>query len=195
MPHCPRCEKRFKTDEKVTRHLNQPRSSCANLIDDLISPKAFLSKGQSPLPERVPDSFDMDLMGTDNFTAQVDQDVKMATQGPEYASDTSNSVYRENFDSAAKEWGFGSTFMGRFDCDESAYIRQENLYYPFASKADWELAAFLLRSRLSMAMIDDFLGLQLVSILPMRRETLSENVLDSHSAHLISISKGVERSS
>jgi hypothetical protein len=42
---------------------------------------------------------------------------------------------------------------------------QKNLYYPFASRDEWELAAFLLRSDLSLASIDSFLSLKLVSVL------------------------------
>jgi uncharacterized C2H2 Zn-finger protein len=36
MPRCPRCEKRFKTDGRVLRHMNQPRVSCVNFVDDLV---------------------------------------------------------------------------------------------------------------------------------------------------------------
>ncbi|KAG9309728.1 hypothetical protein JVU11DRAFT_10404 [Chiua virens] len=44
-------------------------------------------------------------------------------------------------------------------------LRKENLYYLFASQQDWQLASWLLRSRLSIAVIDSFLSLQLVSAL------------------------------
>lgn len=38
MTHCPRCGRRFANDDKVLRHLNQPRSSCVNLdTSDLVS--------------------------------------------------------------------------------------------------------------------------------------------------------------
>jgi len=75
----------------------------------------------------------------------------------------SGSVHREEFANAAREWGAGETFMGNFDLDDFAEQRKKNPYYPFASKEDWEMAAFLLRSGMSMALIDDFLKLQLVS--------------------------------
>ena len=52
----------------------------------------------------------------------------------------------------------------RFDCDQYVKERKTNLYYPFASWDEWELAAFLLRSDLSMASIDSFLSLKLVSL-------------------------------
>ena len=36
MPQCPRCEKRFKSEARLLRHMNQPRASCVNFVDDLI---------------------------------------------------------------------------------------------------------------------------------------------------------------
>jgi len=53
-------------------------------------------------------------------------------------------------------------FLDQFFSDEYTTLRQENLYYPFASGVDWELVSWLLCSRLSMAAIDEFLSLQLV---------------------------------
>ena len=58
----------------------------------------------------------------------------------------------------------GTTFMDQFFADEYSRFRQENLYYPFASETDWQLASWLLRSRLSMAAIDTFLSLELVRL-------------------------------
>ncbi|KAI6011479.1 hypothetical protein EDC04DRAFT_2580456 [Pisolithus marmoratus] len=46
--------------------------------------------------------------------------------------------------------------------DQYATLQQQNLYYLFASGADWQLVSWLLCSWLSMAAIDDFLSLQLV---------------------------------
>lgn len=71
----------------------------------------------------------------------------------------------ELFDGAAETYGAGTTFMDDFDQDQYAQQRSHNLYYPFASREEWELASFLLRSNLSMASIDKFLSLALVSLL------------------------------
>ena len=73
------------------------------------------------------------------------------------------STHWEEFANAAHEWDAGKTFMENFDLDDLADQRKENLYYPFASREDWEMAAFLLRSGMSMALMDDFLKLQLVN--------------------------------
>ncbi|KAG1906124.1 uncharacterized protein F5891DRAFT_975575 [Suillus fuscotomentosus] len=57
----------------------------------------------------------------------------------------------------------GLTFLDVFDADEFAEYRKDNLFYPFASKEEWEVADYLLRSTLSMAAIDEFLKLHMKS--------------------------------
>ncbi|KAH7917703.1 hypothetical protein BV22DRAFT_1135188 [Leucogyrophana mollusca] len=71
----------------------------------------------------------------------------------------------EVFVGAGGIYGYGSTFMDQFDMDENASLRKENIYYPFASRQDWEIASWLLRSGLSMGAINSFLSLELVSSL------------------------------
>ncbi|KAG2111852.1 hypothetical protein BD769DRAFT_1674226 [Suillus cothurnatus] len=61
----------------------------------------------------------------------------------------------------------GSTFLDLFDTDEYAECRVDNLYYPFTSKEEWEIANYLLRSSLSMAAIDEFLKLSMRAKLEM----------------------------
>jgi hypothetical protein len=74
-------------------------------------------------------------------------------------------VFVEQFKGAAKIYpGRGQTFRDRFNMDAYAAHRKENIYYPFASLQDWELGSFLLCSSLSMAAIDQFLGLELVCL-------------------------------
>ena len=182
MPHCPRCGQRFVTNEKVLRHLNQPRSSCVNLdTSDLISIR---------LPPNTPQP--------QNVSLGQDDDSYLATQGDtdiQMAMDNSGSTYREEFINTAHEWGAGETFMGRFDLDDFADQRKKNLYYPFASKEDWEMGAFLLRSGMSLALIDDFLNLQFVSasLFSLYNTLFTFQFIDAHSTPLISNGKGLER--
>jgi hypothetical protein len=68
----------------------------------------------------------------------------------------------EEYAGAAKTYGQGSSFMDNFDADEYAEHRKANVYFPFASRDEWELASFLLRSSLSMSEVDTFLSLKLV---------------------------------
>lgn len=73
-------------------------------------------------------------------------------------------LFVEEYEGAAREYGTGTTFMDEFNCDQYAEERIINLYYPFASRDEWEFAAFLLRSDLSMASIDSLLSLNLVGV-------------------------------
>jgi len=59
-------------------------------------------------------------------------------------------------------YGQAPTFLDRFNEDEYSSFRAVNMYYPFSSKAEWELASFLLSSDLSMQKVDAFLKLKLV---------------------------------
>jgi hypothetical protein len=75
-----------------------------------------------------------------------------------------DGLFIEEYEGSAKEYGTSTTFMEEFDRDRYAEERVENLYYPFASRDEWEFAAFLLRSDLSMESIDSLLSLNLVSV-------------------------------
>ncbi|KAF8421734.1 hypothetical protein L210DRAFT_3336250, partial [Boletus edulis BED1] len=56
----------------------------------------------------------------------------------------------------------GKTFLTRFNSDPYSAHQQDNLYYLFASLDDWKITNFLLKSRLSMKLIDEFLLLWIV---------------------------------
>lgn len=66
------------------------------------------------------------------------------------------------FPGAAHVYGCGTGYMGTFQNDVHAAERETNLYYPFQSKGEWEIASFLSQSGLSMKRIDEFLSLGLV---------------------------------
>ena len=69
------------------------------------------------------------------------------------------------FPGAGRTYGTGQTFMNLFDADQYAHYRTHNVYYPFASKDEWQLASWLLQLNLSMPAIDEFLHLDLVSLI------------------------------
>ena len=73
------------------------------------------------------------------------------------------NYYTEIYPGAAKTYGRGLPFLDKFDRDQYSAMREENLYYPWASQPEWELASFLLHLSLSMAAVDQFLSLDLVS--------------------------------
>jgi hypothetical protein len=97
--------------------------------------------------------------------ADEDQLMQDCTDGDPIGSDQvileSGDVVDE-YPGAADAYGPGQTFMDRFDADNHAEYRESNLYYPFASRDDWEVGEFLERSSLSMAAIDEFLSLDMV---------------------------------
>ncbi|KAG1879138.1 hypothetical protein F4604DRAFT_1880090 [Suillus subluteus] len=68
----------------------------------------------------------------------------------------------------------GLTFLDLFDTDEYAEYRKDNLFYPFTSKEEWEIADFLLRSPLSMAAINEFLALPMIRGLKLSFSTAKE---------------------
>ena len=70
----------------------------------------------------------------------------------------------KEYKGAAEEYGADKTFMLKFSHDQYAPEHVENLYYPFVSKDEWDLASFLLQSNLSMASIDSYLLLNWVSV-------------------------------
>jgi len=96
----------------------------------------------------------------------------MPSQTPsEFAPDNfeEQEILQEQFiefhSCAGKKYSRGQTFLERFDDDKHAPERSANLFFPFASKEDWQVGAWLSRSRLSMAAIDSFLSLPMVGYL------------------------------
>lgn len=73
------------------------------------------------------------------------------------------NYYTEIYPGMAKTHGRGLTFLDEFNQDQYSAMREENLYYPWASWLEWKLASFLLHLSLSMAAVDQFLSLDLVS--------------------------------
>jgi hypothetical protein len=73
--------------------------------------------------------------------------------------------YTEYFPGGSEVFGQGDTYMDLFDQDEYAERRKLIPYYPFASQPEWEMVSYLLKSGLSMTATDEFLKLQLVSLI------------------------------
>ena len=67
------------------------------------------------------------------------------------------------FPSASHVFGEGQGFMSNFHMDKFAEHCTRNIYYPFTSRDEWELGAFLTQSNMSMKAVNEFLSLELVS--------------------------------
>jgi len=115
-----------------------------------------LLKGNSRPQQTEDDTADVDIW-SDLESIQMDVDLDDINAQPE-------PFYVERYPGAACTTGKGPTFMELFDIDQFATKRTKNLYYPFASEEEWDLATFLVKSKLSMTAIDKFLKLQLVSL-------------------------------
>lgn len=165
---CPDCGKRFANETNVLRHMNQPTNGCGSLINE--QPSSYLhmplpeepvdSPHQSPFipPRAPPDLFD---------TLQVPDDLDLPSDilDPQVFDSAVESPNVELYPGASATFAGGKTFMEAFFSDRYGSFRRDNLFYPFASREDWQLGSWLIRSGLSMAETDNFLKLDLVSTL------------------------------
>ena len=170
MHFCPRCSKKFKDSSSVLKHMNQPISSCRIYYEELVQVNDTLlhpANENPPGPTSSHTPHNLFSPPNTDYDFHMDVDiVNPATQEdlPPQSSASTFPFFKETHPTASTVYGSGRTFMDIFDEDKYAGERAKQLYYPFASKDEWELASFLLRSHLSMASIDIFLKLRLVSI-------------------------------
>jgi hypothetical protein len=171
---CNRCGKAFATQASVLNHQNQRSSNCwknySLLVDVQLEASSSSAEArenaqlsmrspQPPTPLPMPPSPPMSMMEANAM--EIDN---VGDQLPEQEA-TLPSFHTDFFPGASKVFGEGETYMDLFDEDEYANERTANLYHPFASQSEWELASYLLKSDLSMAAINEFLNLQLVSLI------------------------------
>lgn len=165
---CPRCGKKFKNNSSVLNHMNQPISSCRTYYEELIQMNNTLSSPPSDPPQPTPSHVPQDFSSSPSTDHYMDTDVLNLTTQEDLPPRSPTPIFpffKETHPTASTVYGRGQTFMDIFNKDEHSTKREQQLYYPFASRDEWELASFLLRSHLSMASIDKFLKLKLVSIL------------------------------
>ncbi|KAJ7302442.1 hypothetical protein DFH08DRAFT_1089772 [Mycena albidolilacea] len=172
---CPNCHQPFTLSSSVLKHLNHPRSSCIpwyNRMHELaISGDPSAEEYQRKLRRALGES--ERARGYETRSEPMDMDLPIPGEGGEDWGDTNMDFGRdspvggsntdpdvEEFPNAAQPIGSGQTFMEWVDSDQFAPDRQKNIYYPFASKAEWEMASFLMRSSMTMKDIDDFFKLQ-----------------------------------
>jgi hypothetical protein len=151
--------------------MNNPASQCIHFLDELvkISEAVVSSRDNS---ERQPESHatqeDAPMYEPHNYNDMAsppgpESSPSSAQWFSEAARASVSEYFVEAYPNASQVYGRGKTFMDVFDADVCAENRRDNLYYPFASRQEWQMASFLLRSSLSMAAIDEFLSIDLVS--------------------------------
>ena len=136
---CPIC---FHFFSDVLRHLNHRQSQCSTWFE------ATRSSDYAPFHHSQES-------GDTPPSPQFLHDDRSPSPSPPASS-------RVNFPGAGMTYGQGQTFLDRFNEDQYAACRVENMYYPFSNEDEWEFASFLLSSNLSMQKIDEFLKLKLV---------------------------------
>jgi hypothetical protein len=175
--YCQRCGKKFHDTARVLNHMNQPISSCRTYYEELLqiaetmgSPEGVQSSGIRPedWPHEM-DEMDRSAGGSSPIFDKSRSPTPMATDEDPMihtASSHSNSpFFSEFYPGASKIFGSGPTFMDNFNNDQFSNERQVHSHYPFASKDEWQMASFLLRSGLSIAALDKFFKLELVGVL------------------------------
>ena len=163
---CPRCGKKFKDQTSLLQHMNQPISSCLTHFEECVDIATTL---QSDLTISESDNMDRQSFEPPEFMDTAEDCLLASSRSSLPASTSQNLEDKQNpfnikkHPTSSSVYGCGETFMDKCDKDRFTEMRKGCLYYPFASRDEWELASFLLRSRLSMAAVDRFLKLQLVS--------------------------------
>jgi hypothetical protein len=174
--YCNRCGKKFQDSARVLNHMNQPYSSCRTYYEEVLQiaetlrteaphdpPNPTFNLANDPganyeVFDSSSESIAFPELGSLPEPASMDTDELMDAPDP-----NDNPFFTEFYPGASSAYGIGPTFMDIFDKAEHSEERKQFLYYPFASKDEWELASFLLRSGLSMSAIDKFFKLKLVS--------------------------------
>ncbi|KAG1892950.1 uncharacterized protein F5891DRAFT_1197062 [Suillus fuscotomentosus] len=169
--HCPSCGKQFKDHTSVARHMSQPRSGCNSWLDDLIQLNSILPPSTEHDPMVVDDINDpqVDASSYDFWSQGEDLDSEGGTWDED--SEVKATDYFPEPPLAFEE---GYTFLSLFDADENSIYRKTNLYYPFSGRREWRLAAWLLRSGLSMEKINSFLALEMIDDLPLSFHSAKE---------------------
>ena len=144
--------------------MNQPYSSCRTYFEEILQINEAHSQ---PEANRETSVFYADPVAIPKVSRPPeDGPPSEAEDDPmEDVADLTNDsspFFQEFFPGASHTFGSGQTFIDIFDNDKFSEQREQFPYYPFASKDEWELASFLLRSGLSMAAMDKFFKLGLV---------------------------------
>ena len=179
---CPACERTFKS---VAQHLSSPYTSCRPWYGDLISISELLAKmdsqptlSSSPLPSPALSQSEIPLPDTNDihghsYSAPLDFKMGNASFSSNLEAGCDSNVgdgpirdgdYATMHENTLLVKEGGEMFMERFDKDQLAEERKQNIYYLFANRDDWEMAYWLLNSGLSMVAIDKFLSLSLVRV-------------------------------
>ncbi|KAJ7726477.1 hypothetical protein B0H16DRAFT_1332097 [Mycena metata] len=197
---CLICNKNFKTPTRVLQHMNQPNSRCnPSLHPAILQAAERFKKRRAAQDEGGLDAEDVDegdRAKWDGIHAEDTEDEDEVRFGGNYSeADLQNTQdepiedlptqdpdpqppwdgpTKDFYEGAAETFDGGETFQDKFQQDRYAKQRETNLHYPFASSGEWELAAFLNGSGLSLAKTEQFLKLPLVGQMNLSFKTAKE---------------------
>ncbi|KAI5992832.1 hypothetical protein EDC04DRAFT_2911072 [Pisolithus marmoratus] len=158
--------------------MNQPSSACSTLLNDIPHPTILQSLSsqairmivtpnthQASPPEAVGgmqvDFYDlpyndwMDIQVDDMLYDEQELDSQYSPSGPSVGN-------IEYFLGTSQCYPSGRMLMDHIFSNEHSKLHKDNLFYPFTSQQDWQIALWLLCSCLSMAAINSFLSLDLI---------------------------------
>ncbi|KAI6000245.1 hypothetical protein EDC04DRAFT_2908859 [Pisolithus marmoratus] len=179
----------------ILQHMNQPSSACSAFLNDIshpsVPPLPPLQGIQLPKPPSLiihnacqgsPEAtsgmqIDFNDLYDDWMDIQVNgipyNNQELDLQDPPGPGMAPLGTVKY-FPGASHSYPSGRMFMDQFFSDKNGELHKENLFYPFASQEDWQIASWLLCSHLSMAAIDSFLSLDLIKQLPLSFQTAKE---------------------
>ena len=158
----------------MARHMSQSRSGCNTWLEDLIQLResTILSSGSELPGDHHMDvdnsephiSDEQNWMNSCDFGIEGESIGRVPLGGSQDEGSEARDEVTEYFPDPPLAFEGGYTFLNLFDSDENSIYRKTNLYYPFSCRREWRVASWLLRSGLSMAKIDSFLSLEMVSV-------------------------------
>ncbi|KAG1841109.1 hypothetical protein DFJ58DRAFT_732561 [Suillus subalutaceus] len=156
MPQCPSCGKILKDHTSVARHMSQPWSGCNTWLEDII-------KLNSLIPPLDPVNIEHDISHEPELGGEA-MVVDFGDDGGEFGDEENimgggimdeGGEVTEYYPDPPLAYQDGYTFLNLFDADEN-------------------IAAWLLRSGLSMGKIDSFLSLEMIKELPLSFSSAKE---------------------
>ena len=160
---CPGCCKTFSNHTRLLQHMNQPHSHC-------MSHDLQISCATSILDIDADTDEDSDWMETGSSFSFHGNDITEEV-AEEYITGESLDIAEETlphqpvtklYPGTSKNYGQGHTFMDIFNANQFLAMCEHNIFYPFASKTEWQFTLWLTNSGLSMATVDECLSLDIV---------------------------------
>ncbi|TFK70651.1 hypothetical protein BDN72DRAFT_896229 [Pluteus cervinus] len=170
MPECHRCHREFTTTTNLTHHFQQPDSTCHRIhsfneritIAEALRQNQHLNRSQQLAIPRSPSPSPRPPSPPTRSPSPLPPPEQIVNDNREQDVPPPPRFHIKKHPGAGTASSSDQNFMNRFDDDWFAEERKHNIYYPFASKEEWDVAFFLVRSRLSSAFIDEFLALPLI---------------------------------